>query len=122
MSPKVKAAANKAYAKYLKQKKSGTLPKISPKVRAQAEKAYAKLKGKGVLEQREIQKRVLKKAKAESKAERTSLTQRFASLGSSAAAAAKAFQKFRRGEAPKAKLNPQSKERMSKAWAKYKKA
>merc|ERR1712070_527223 len=96
------------------------LPKIDPKIKAKAEKAYAKLKG--VIEQKQIEKSALKKAKTAAKAERQSLTQRFSSLGSSAAAAAKAYQKFRRGEAPKAKLNPQSKERMSKAWAKYKKA
>lgn len=120
MDSKTKAAADKAYEKYLKKKNAGTLPQLDPHIKSQAEKAYAKLKGKGIIEQKAIAQKVLKKAKTEAKAERKSFQKSFSKLGGNAAVAAKAFQKFQRGEHPKVKLTDAQKKKMEDSWNKFK--
>merc|ERR1719231_674687 len=119
MDSKTKAAADAAYEKYKQHKAKGTLPTMSPKVKAAAERAYAKLHGKGIVERKAIEKKALKKAVAKKEEKTKKLETNFKSLGANAPAAAKAYQTFKEGKHAKRKLSATEKKAMGAAWKKY---
>merc|ERR1711939_29858 len=110
----VEQKAEAAYEKY----KNGELPEMTPEVKAAAEKAYAKLHGAGVVEQQRASKSVLKKAQNTESEESGRITQAMVKLGDDAPHAARAFQKFKQGA--EVKLGAEDQSAAQAAWEKYK--